>query len=98
MDYKSFYLASDIDYSLDLFRAYVSFIERNWNNIPGRPTIIFLITKELFGKNKIKKHISPRKTLKSINCRYFLDAHESLNSQLINTIKKLNSGYINGAR
>jgi len=50
MDYKSFYLASDIDYSLDLFRAYVSFIERNWNNIPGRPTIIFLITKELFGK------------------------------------------------
>lgn len=28
----------------------------------------------------------------------FLEAHEALNSGLISTIKKLNSGYLNGAR
>jgi phosphorylase kinase alpha/beta subunit len=74
MDHKSFYLATDLDFSLDLFRTYVSFIERNWNNIPGRPTVVFLITKEIY------------------------EAHETLNSALISTIKKLHSGYINGAR
>jgi hypothetical protein len=52
MDHKSFYLASDIDYSLDLFRTYVAFIEKNWNNIPGRPTVVFLITKEIYGIKK----------------------------------------------
>ncbi|CAF0780748.1 unnamed protein product [Brachionus calyciflorus] len=74
MDHKSFYMASDIDFTLDSFRTYVSFIERNWNNIPGRPTVVFVITKEIY------------------------EAHENLNSQLISTIKKLYSGYINGAR
>ena len=44
-------MASDLDYSLDLFRTYVSFIERNWNNIPGRPTVVFVITKEIYGKS-----------------------------------------------
>lgn len=38
MDFKNFYLATDIDYSLDLFRTYISFIEKNWLNITGRPT------------------------------------------------------------
>ena len=38
MDFKNFYLATDIDYSLDLFRTYIAFIEKNWNNITGRPT------------------------------------------------------------
>lgn len=55
MDHKSFYLASDIDYSLDLFRTYVAFIERNWNNIPGRPTVVFVISKEIYGKTKFIK-------------------------------------------
>jgi phosphorylase kinase alpha/beta subunit len=73
-DHKSFYLANDIEYSLDLFRTYVAFIEKNWNNMPGRPTVIFVITKDIY------------------------DAHEALDSQLISTIKKLYSGYINGAR
>ena len=50
MDHKSFYLASDIEYSLDLFRTFVAFIEKNWNNIPGRPTVVFLITSEIYGK------------------------------------------------
>lgn len=50
MDRKSFYLASDIDYTLDLFRTYLAFIEKNWNNIPGRPTVCFVITKEIYGK------------------------------------------------
>ena len=57
MDHKSFYLASDIDYSLDLFRTYVAFIERNWNNIPGRPTIVFLITKEIYGKINLSMYL-----------------------------------------
>ena len=74
LDHKSFYLANDLDYSLDLFRTYVAFVERNWNNIPGRPTVVFVITNEIY------------------------DAHEKLNSALIQTIRKLNSGYINGAR
>lgn len=38
MDFKNFYLATDIEYALDLFRTYVAFIEKNWNNITGRPT------------------------------------------------------------
>ena len=38
MDFKNFYLATDIDYSLDLFRTYIAFIEKNWNNITGRST------------------------------------------------------------
>lgn len=50
MDHKSFYLASDLDYTLDLFRTYVAFIEKNWNNIPGRPMIVFLITNEIYGQ------------------------------------------------
>lgn len=55
MDHKSFYLASDIDFTLDSFRTYLSFIERNWNNIPGRPTVVFVVTKEIYGKNHFKK-------------------------------------------
>lgn len=51
MDHKSFYLASDIDFTLDSFRTYLSFIERNWNNIPGRPTVVFVVTKEIYGNN-----------------------------------------------
>ena len=74
LDHRSFYLANDLDYSLDLFRTYVAFVERNWNNIPGRPTVVFVITNEIY------------------------EAHEKLNSALIQTIRKLNSGYINGAR
>ena len=58
MDHKSFYLASDIDYSLDLFRTYLAFIEKNWNNIPGRPTVVFLITKEIYGIKKLKKKLA----------------------------------------
>lgn len=50
MDHKAFYLASDLDYSLDLFRTYIAFIGKNWNNIPGRPIIVFLITNEIYGK------------------------------------------------
>ncbi len=50
MDHKSFYLASDLDYSLDLFRTYIEFIDKNWSNIPGRPLIVFLITNEMYGK------------------------------------------------
>lgn len=74
MDVKNFYLATDIEYFLDLFRTYIAFIERNWNNITGRPTVVFVVTKGIY------------------------EAHEALNSGLISTIKKLNSGYLNGAR
>jgi phosphorylase kinase alpha/beta subunit len=49
MDNKSFYMATDLDYSLDLFRTYLSFIEKNWNNLPGRPTVVFVITKDIYG-------------------------------------------------
>ena len=49
MDFKNFYLATDIDYSLDLFRTYIAFIEKNWNNITGRPTGIIY-----FWKNNLK--------------------------------------------
>lgn len=49
MDFKNFYLATDLDYSLDLFRTYVAFIEKNWNNITGRPTVVFVVTKEIYG-------------------------------------------------
>ena len=49
MDKKSSYMATDLDYSLDLFRTYLSFIEKNWNNLPGRPTVVFVITKDIYG-------------------------------------------------
>ena len=50
MDHKSFYLASDLNYSLDLFRTYIAYIEKNWNNLPGRPCVVFVITNEICGK------------------------------------------------
>ncbi len=76
MDRKSFYLANDIDFALDSFRTYISFVEKSWKvtNIPGRPTVVFLITNEIY------------------------EAHVALNSALISILKKLYSGYINGAR
>jgi hypothetical protein len=60
MDHKTFYLASDIEYTLDCFRTYVAFIERHWNNIPGRPTVVFLITKEIYRNLIVKKSIKSK--------------------------------------
>lgn len=74
MDNKSFYLATDLEYSLDLFRTFLQVIEKNWVGISGRPTVVFVITKDIY------------------------NVHENSGSQLISTIKKLYSGYINGAR
>lgn len=48
MDTRLYYLAADIDFVLDLFRTYIAFISRNWNNIPGRPIVVFLITQEIY--------------------------------------------------
>lgn len=67
MDHKSFYLASDIDFTLDSFRTYLSFIERNWNNIPGRPTVVFVVTKEIYGNLFIFKNF-----LKLINFKMLM--------------------------
>jgi len=54
-----------------------------------------VITKQIYGNNIFSK-------LKKINLLilYYakIDAHEVLNSALITTIKKLHSGYLNGAR
>lgn len=104
MDSKTNYLASDIEYTLDLFRTYIAFIEKNWNNIPGRPTVVFLITKDLYRKlekkTKFYRYICSNSKLFFLSFHHSLktEAHEIIDSQLISTIKKLYSGYINGAR
>ncbi len=81
MDIKSFYLASDIEYSLDLFRTYVAFIEKNWNNLPGRPTVVFLITQSIYGTLPLSISSNPSSHLFHICTK--TEAHQILNSQLV---------------
>jgi hypothetical protein len=73
MDQMSFYLASDIDYILDRFRTYISFLNKNWNNITGRPVVVVVLRSDLFETDPIPKNV-------------------------IQTLKKLKTGYTNGVR
>ena len=73
MDQHTFYLASDMDYILDRFRTYISFLNKNWNNITGRPVVVVVLRSDLIDIDPIPKNV-------------------------IQTLKKLKSGYTNGVR
>ena len=73
MDQHTFYLASDIDYIIDRFRTYISFLNKNWNNITGRPVVVVVLRSDLVDVDPIPKNV-------------------------IQTLKKLKTGYINGVR
>ena len=69
----SFYLASDLDYIIDRFRNYISFLNKNWNNITGRPVVVIVLRGDLIDIDPIPKNV-------------------------IQTLKKLRTGYMNGVR
>jgi phosphorylase kinase alpha/beta subunit len=73
MDQHTFYLASDIDYIIDRFRTYISFLNKNWNNITGRPVVVVVLRSDLIDLDPIPKNV-------------------------IQTLKKLKTGYTNGVR
>ncbi|CAF0915912.1 unnamed protein product [Adineta steineri] len=73
MDQNTFYLASDIDYILDRFRTYISFLNKNWNNITGRPVVVIVLRSDIIDTDPIPKNV-------------------------IQTLKKLKTGYTNGVR
>lgn len=73
MDQLSFYLASDLDYIIDRFRNYISFLNKNWNNITGRPVVVIVLRGDLIDTDPIPKNV-------------------------IQTLKKLRTGYMNGVR
>ena len=73
MDQHTFYLASDIDYILDRFRTYLSFLNKNWNNITGRPVVVIVVRSDLVDVDPLPKNV-------------------------IQTLKKLKTGYMNGVR
>jgi hypothetical protein len=73
MDQLTFYLASDIDYIIDRFRTYISFLNKNWNNITGRPVVVLVLRSDLMDMDPIPKNV-------------------------IQTLKKLKTGYTNGVR
>lgn len=69
----TYYLASDIDYIIDRFRTYISFLNKNWNNITGRPVVVVVLRSDLIDIDPIPKNV-------------------------IQTLKKLKTGYMNGVR
>ena len=73
MDQHTFYLASDIDYIIDRFRTYISFLNKNWNNITGRPVVVLVLRADLIDVDSLPKNV-------------------------IQTLKKLKTGYTNGVR
>lgn len=73
MDQHTFYLASDMDYIIDRFRTYLSFLNKNWNNITGRPVVVVVLRSDLIETDPIPKNV-------------------------IQTLKKLKTGYTNGVR
>ncbi|CAF5146867.1 unnamed protein product, partial [Rotaria magnacalcarata] len=68
MDQHTFYLASDIDYIIDRFRTYIAFLNRNWNNITGRPVVVFVLRSDLIDVDSIPKNVV--QTLKKIKAGY----------------------------
>ncbi|CAF2853682.1 unnamed protein product [Rotaria sp. Silwood2] len=68
MDQNTFYLASDIDYIIDRFRTYISFLNRSWNNITGRPVVVFILRSDLMDVDPIPKNVI--QTLKKIKAGY----------------------------
>ena len=73
MDQQTYYLASDVDYIIDRFRTYISFLNKNWNNITGRPVVVIVLREDLIDIDPIPKNV-------------------------IQTLKKLKTGYTNGVR
>ena len=68
MDQRTFYLASDIDYILDRFRTHISFLNKNWNNITGRPVVVLILGSDLFGVDPIPKNVI--QTLKKLKAGF----------------------------
>jgi hypothetical protein len=67
MDQHTFYLASDIDYIIDRFRTYLSFLNKNWNNITGRPVVVVVLRADIIDTDPIPKNvIQTLKKLKTI--------------------------------
>ncbi|CAF3039481.1 unnamed protein product [Rotaria socialis] len=68
MDQHTFYLASDIDYIIDRFRTYIAFLNRNWNNITGRPVVVFVLRSDIIDVDPMPKNVV--QTLKKIKAGY----------------------------
>ena len=68
MDQQTFYLASDIDYIIDCFRTHISFLNRSWNNITGRPVVVVSLRSDLVDIDPIPKNVI--QTLKKIKAGY----------------------------
>lgn len=68
MDQQSFYLASDIDYIIDRLRTYISFLNKNWNNITGRPVVVVILRSDIVETDPMPKNVV--QTLKKIKAGY----------------------------
>lgn len=72
-DRERFFIASDLDLLLDIFKTELNFLQCTWKNMLGRPIVTLEINKSFLEDGKIPP-------------------------AMISTLKKLNSGYINGTR
>ena len=95
VDPTQFYLSLDPQLFIDSFKAELQFVSNSWKMV-GRPTIIFPVGRSLLGASHTPAVVTR-------NCRIphisrFADSAEDLHSNLISTIKKIQSGYLYGAR
>ncbi|XP_063887878.1 probable phosphorylase b kinase regulatory subunit alpha isoform X4 [Scylla paramamosain] len=72
-DRERFFIASDLDLLLDIFKSELNFLQCTWKNMLGRPIVTLEVNKGFLEDGKIPP-------------------------AMISTLKKLNSGYINGTR
>ncbi|XP_045106368.1 probable phosphorylase b kinase regulatory subunit alpha isoform X21 [Portunus trituberculatus] len=72
-DRERFFIASDLDLLLDIFKSELNFLQCTWKNMLGRPIVTLEVNKSFLEDGKIPP-------------------------SMISTLKKLNSGYINGTR
>ncbi|XP_050728859.1 probable phosphorylase b kinase regulatory subunit alpha isoform X4 [Eriocheir sinensis] len=72
-DRERFFIASDLDLLLDIFKTELNFLQCTWKHMLGRPIVTLEINKSFLEDGKIPP-------------------------TMISTLKKLNSGYINGTR
>ncbi|CAG0893584.1 unnamed protein product, partial [Darwinula stevensoni] len=117
MDQHQFYIASDFDLLIDIFKNEMNFLQSAWQHQLGRPLVIMLFDVEDFYyvndpplltfmfRNDIEflskhwsfSHLLGRPTVTAVIFSNMLDDGK-IPSAMIATLKKLNSGYINGTR
>ncbi|XP_059490369.1 probable phosphorylase b kinase regulatory subunit alpha [Neocloeon triangulifer] len=72
-DLQKFYIASDNDLMIDIFKSELNFLKSSWQNMLGRPLVVMGLRNMHLDQDKVPLG-------------------------MLNTIKKLKSGYINGTR